>query len=66
MSPQHAVFFRTSCADSENYVRGSPTLTTFFQLMGGEMIQIPLKTGHCRLAMAFHWRADDGLTLNAD
>ena len=24
------------------------------------------KTGHCRLAMAFHWRADDGLTLNAD
>ena len=29
----------------------------------GEMIQIPLKVGHHR--MAFRWRADDGAILKA-
>ena len=49
-------------------VRRGPTLTTFFLLISGERIQIQLKAGHHRPAikMAFRWRADDGLTLNAD
>ena len=58
-----------TCADPETFVRRGPTLTTFFfKLMRGEMIQIPLKVGHHQPAneayLAFHWRADDGPTLN--
>ena len=41
----------------------------FLVLMRGERIPIQLKAGHHRPAakrgMAFRWRADDGLTLNA-
>ena len=50
--------FTPSYADPEIFVRGVPTLTTFFSLMGGGGIQLPLKAGH-------HRRADDGPKLNA-
>ena len=45
-------------ADPKSFARRGPTLTTLFSLMRGERIQIPQYA-------AFHWRADDGPTLNA-
>ena len=57
-----------ACADPESFVRGGPTLTTFFfSLMRGGRVQIPLIAGNQRNAilMAFRWRADDGPTVNA-
>ena len=59
------------CADPESFVRGGPTLTTFFFLVN-EGRDDPNTTinGHHRPAsetpfLAFCWRADDGPTLNA-
>ena len=52
-----------SCADPESFVRGGPTLTTsFFSLMRGGRIQIPLLTGHQRPASEtpFKWRFAGG------
>ena len=45
-----------SCEDPESFVRGGPTLT-FFWLMRGDRIQIPLKSGHHRPASEapFKW-----------
>ena len=48
-----------SCVDPESFVRGDPTLITFFKLMRGEMIQKPLKAGHRRppaKCYLFKWR----------
>ena len=64
-----------ACADPESFVRGGPTMTMFFCFVyfswwgeGGykyhykrAIIGLPTK----RHLMAFHWRADDGPTLNA-
>ena len=53
---------------SKNFVRGGPTLLTFFfiSLMRGGRIQILLLAGQGKpILMAFHWRAVDGPTLNA-
>ena len=53
--------------------RGSTILTTFFKLMRGERIQIPLKVGHywpwCFAGapmMAFCWWSDDGPIFNIE
>ena len=50
------------CADPECFVRGGPTLTTFFFSMRGKRIQIALKAGHHRPAseMPFKWRFAGG------
>ena len=65
------------CADQESFVRGGQNsdnvfffnFNYFLVLMRGERIPIQLKAGHHRptakRGMAFRWRADDGLTLNA-
>ena len=69
-------FLQCSCADPESFVRGGPTLTTFFFLFflrfdEGGRIQISLISGPSTasmrnaIKMAFRWRADDGPTLNA-
>ena len=63
-----------TCADPESFVRGGPTLTTFFFLSfyfdegGGSeyhykrgIVGPPAK----RHLVAFRWRVDDGPTLNA-
>ena len=47
------ILLSLACADPEKFVRGGPTLTTFFfffKLMRGDMIQIPLKADHHRPA----------------
>ena len=60
-----------SCADLESFVRGGPNLITFFLVNEGmEDPNIALNgpsSAHQQNAieMAFCWRADDGLTLNA-
>ena len=56
-----------SCTDPESFVRGDPTLTSFFFLFFFSWIQIPLCEGHHRPASEtpFRWRAEDGPTLNA-
>ena len=52
-----------TCADPESFVRGGPTLTTFFFIFffssgDGERIQMPLTVGHHRPASEtpFRWR----------
>ena len=58
--------------DPESFVRGDPTLTTFFSLVREEgskhhvkwAINGPPAKRH--LKMAFRWRADEGPTLNAE
>ena len=47
------------CTDPERFVR----VSTFFYLIRGGRIKIPLQAGHHQ--MAFRWRADDDPTLNA-
>ena len=56
-----------ACADPESFVRGGPTLTTFFSffffsLIRGGRIQIPLLAGHHRPASEtpFKWRFAGG------
>ena len=54
----------------KKFVRGGPTLTSFFLVDQGKEDQNITKSGplpaHQRNAiMAFRWRADDGPTLNA-
>ena len=48
-----------ACADPENYVRGSPTLTTFFFSEGRE----DQNTTISGQSVAFPWRSDNGPTL---
>ena len=53
-----------SCADPESFVRGTPTLTTFFFFfIAGH--HWPASETPLKLKMAFRLRADDGSTLNA-
>ena len=53
-----------TCADQESFASGGPTLTSFFyEEREEEGIQIAIKAD--AILMAFHWRADDGPTLNA-
>ena len=62
---------RLSCADPESFVRGGPTLTTFFflffqfSLMRGGKIQIPPFKRHLN-GLSLGWRVDDCLILNAN
>ena len=54
------------CRDPESYVRGGPTLT-FFLVDEGREDQNTTKGGpsSARQRNTFHWRADNGPTLNA-
>ena len=51
-----------SCADPERFVRGGTALTTFYLLMRGGRIEIPLQAGHHRSAREtpFKWRVAGG------
>ena len=64
-----------SCEDLENFVRGGPTLTTFFFLRflvnerwvdQNTTLSGPSSARQRNaILMAFRWRADDGPTLNS-
>ena len=63
---------KCTCVDPENFVRGGPTLTFFFLVDEGwedpntctTICGPSLARQGKSILMAFHWRADDGPTLN--
>ena len=64
--------WREPCADPESFVRGGPTLTTFFfNLMGWREDRNATTSGPSSARhrnaneMTFRWHADNGPTLNA-
>ena len=68
-----------SYADSETFVRGGPTLTTFFYFFFISFISFNERRNYLNasksgpssarqrnaIQMVFRWRADDGPTLNS-
>ena len=59
-----------SCADPESFFRGGPTLTGLLGEGGSRYHTISgpssARKRNAIKMMAFHWRAADGPTLNAD
>ena len=64
-----ACFTHIPCADPESFVRGGPALTTFFLVYegsGGSKYHYKRAIiGPPAIQMAFRWRAEDGLILDA-
>ena len=56
--------YKTACADPKSFVRGGPTLITFFY-EGREDPRTTISGPSSAHEMAFRWRADDRPTLNA-
>ena len=60
------LFTCNTCANTERFVRGGPTLTPLFSLMRGGVKKFHYKRAIIGPpAKAFCWRADNGPTLDA-